>query len=436
MRTIIIGGGLTGISCAYKLQSLNKDFLIIEKENELGGLCRSVYKNGFVFDYTGHFLHFQDKNIKRFVESKLNKNILCIKRNSKIYTEVSVTKDKLIPYPFQANIDFLKPEVKKFCVEQLLFSNLSFNNIKYKNFYHWCINNFGAGISKNFLFPYNSKLWLTDLKKISYDWVEKFVPKPDIQEILENILTKKLKDYGYNINFYYPKYGGIQSLINSISKCLDNRRIIKNDKVVKIDVDKKNVYLSSGEIFSYNKLVSTIPLVDFLKISTVSQNIKSLIDKLKYTTVLCFNIALKKKTKQKTHWIYFPAKDLIFYRIGFYHNINENLVLKNCGSLYVEISVSPKKNVDEKMLYKKILYDLKKIQIISSTEDILFYDVIKIPVGYVIYDLERKFLVEKIQKYLSDRDIYSIGRYGGWKYSYMEENIKEGFDVVKKIIKL
>lgn len=40
--TIIIGGGITGVTIGRLLQKKNKNnFLIIEKENEAGGLCRS-----------------------------------------------------------------------------------------------------------------------------------------------------------------------------------------------------------------------------------------------------------------------------------------------------------------------------------------------------------------------------------------------------------
>jgi protoporphyrinogen oxidase len=290
--------------------------------------------------------------------------------------------------------------------------------------------------TKHFLQPYNEKLWNTSLKKISYDWVEKFVPKPNIEEVLTNVLTKKVKDYGYNINFYYPKFGGIQSLINSITKHLPENKIVKNVEVKSIDIKNQIVCLSNKEKIKYDKLVSTISLIDLLKISNVSFDIKNLVNKLKYTSVFCFNIALKKKPKQRVHWIYFPSEEISFYRVGFYHNINKNLVpknYKNCGSLYVEISVSPNENVDEKMLYNKVLSDLIKTEIITSQKDVLFYDILKIPVGYVIYDLERKFLVEKILKYLVNKKIYSIGRYGGWKYSYMEENIKEGFKIAEML---
>ena len=60
-KIVIAGAGLTGLSTAYHLEK-NKfdDFEIYEKENEVGGLCRSVKQDGFTFDYTGHLLHIND----------------------------------------------------------------------------------------------------------------------------------------------------------------------------------------------------------------------------------------------------------------------------------------------------------------------------------------------------------------------------------------
>jgi phytoene dehydrogenase-like protein len=55
-KIVILGAGLTGLSCAYHLR---KDYAIYERENEPGGLCRSNKKDGFVFDCTGHLLHFK-----------------------------------------------------------------------------------------------------------------------------------------------------------------------------------------------------------------------------------------------------------------------------------------------------------------------------------------------------------------------------------------
>lgn len=57
---LIIGAGVTGISYA---NFTNNDFLIIEKEKEVGGYCRTIKRNGFIWDYSGHFFHFQNPEV-------------------------------------------------------------------------------------------------------------------------------------------------------------------------------------------------------------------------------------------------------------------------------------------------------------------------------------------------------------------------------------
>ena len=57
---LIIGAGVTGISYA---NFTTNNFLIIEKEKEVGGYCRTIKRNGFVWDYSGHFFHFQNPDV-------------------------------------------------------------------------------------------------------------------------------------------------------------------------------------------------------------------------------------------------------------------------------------------------------------------------------------------------------------------------------------
>jgi protoporphyrinogen oxidase len=129
---LILGGGLTGLTVAYELEKKKIDYLVIEKEDELGGLCRTQKEKGFIFDYTGHFFHFssKQKKIQRFVFELLNNKFLKIHRNSKIYTKYSQKDNKLLPYPFQANIKFLHPHIRKECLKELLKSNLQHKSPK------------------------------------------------------------------------------------------------------------------------------------------------------------------------------------------------------------------------------------------------------------------------------------------------------------------
>ncbi len=435
MKIVIIGGGLTGLSCAYKLQQKKIDFLLIEKNKQLGGLCRSVKINNFIFDYTGHFLHFHESKIKKFVKKLLDKNLLEISRKAKIYTQYATTTNHLIPYPFQANIGFLEPKIIKECISELIKSQLKNTSVlKTKNFYSWLLNNFGSAITRYFFLPYNTKLWNYKLTEISTDWAEKFVPIPNVEQIMNNIINLTTQKFGYNTTFFYPKHGGIQSLINSIAKCVNKTNVLTQKSVEKIDYKKKVLYLSSKETVSYDVLISTIPLNNLVKITNLPNKIKFLANKLRYVAVVCFNIALKTSNMKNVHWIYFPQKEFVFYRVGFYHNINPTLVPENKASLYVEVSYPPNKIISVNSLYEDVIKGLKFAKIISSKKDILFYNVLYIPCAYVIYDFARNTVVKYIKNYLESNNIFSIGRYGAWKYSYMEENIKDAFDTIDFIL--
>jgi protoporphyrinogen oxidase len=145
---------------------------------------------------------------------------------------------------------------------------------------------FGAGITKHFMAPYNEKLWNCDLKKLTAAWTAPFVPKPDADSILKYAYEKNEKDYGYNSSFYYPADTGCGHIINGFYKQLKNS-IIKNAAVSEIDYKNKTVF-ANGRYFRYDKLISTQPLPELVKMLKNAPDavIKTAV-KLKWTSVRC-----------------------------------------------------------------------------------------------------------------------------------------------------
>ena len=62
------------MTCAMNLKN---DYLIVEKEDRPGGLCKTFYQDGFVWDYAGHFFHFVTPEIRaiRPVDVLLNRRL-------------------------------------------------------------------------------------------------------------------------------------------------------------------------------------------------------------------------------------------------------------------------------------------------------------------------------------------------------------------------
>ena len=163
VHTLILGGGLTGLSTAYHLQKLgHTDYLVAEQEKTPGGLCRSFYKNGFTFDCSGHLLHLHTVYGKNFVRSLLKNNLQRLQRNAWIYTAQA-----RVPFPFQAHLYALPGKQRQACAAGLLEKS----SCKHpKTFEQWCLSSFGKGIYQHFFRPYNTKLWGISPKALSCEW--------------------------------------------------------------------------------------------------------------------------------------------------------------------------------------------------------------------------------------------------------------------------
>ena len=113
-KIVIIGAGLTGLSAAYHLEKKGFfDYKIFEKDASPGGLCRSVYQDGFTFDYTGHLLHISDPYFQSFVNTVVGMETLnSVHRRSFVYSHNVYTH-----YPFQVNLFGLPPATIAECIE-------------------------------------------------------------------------------------------------------------------------------------------------------------------------------------------------------------------------------------------------------------------------------------------------------------------------------
>ena len=421
-NNIVIGAGISGLSFGYFSK---KPFIIFEKENTAGGLCKSIKDNGFTFDYSGHFIHIKDKKIKSLIEKLIGKKLLTVKRNSVILFD-----NKIISFPFQANLYYLTEKQKQKCIKGIK------NRKKIKiyddmPFIDWAKAMFGNGITEYFMQPYNQKLWNYNLKKLTAAWTAPFVPKPTQKSIIDSAYKQNEQKYGYNSVFYYPQKNGCQTMIDGFYKVLKNN-IITNSKVESIDLKNKKVF-SGGKYYFYDNIISTQPLKELLlSIKDLPKDIAKLVKYLECTATRCINLGIryKKFLPQKIkdiHWIYIPEKKYPFYRVGIYSNVTKSLVPKNCYSLYVEMSDT--KNCDN------VIPLLKEIGIMNNDDEVISLNVIDMKYAYVIFNKERKKILNNIFKFLKDNNIYCIGRYGSWEYSFIEKNIIDGKNLATELNK-
>src|SRR5258706_13015890 len=105
---VILGAGLTGLSAA---RHLAEPCVVLEREDEVGGLARTHVEQGFTFDCTGHLLHLRDPRVQALVATLLPDVFTRHERRALIYSKGGYTA-----YPFQANLHGLPPDVVQECV--------------------------------------------------------------------------------------------------------------------------------------------------------------------------------------------------------------------------------------------------------------------------------------------------------------------------------
>ena len=407
-NTVVIGAGLAGLSAAYHLKETGVSVRIFESSDRPGGLSSSSQKFGFTFDKTGHFLHFKEDYAKQFVSGLIGEDLLSVKRNAGI-----VINGQMIDYPFQVNFPQMNNKtVVKECEDGLKTKKEREN---YGSFKDWILGTYGEGIARHFMFPYNSKLWAYDLDGMLFAGTSSYIPD-----------TKTKKDsYGYNAEFYYPKTGGIGKIAEALAQKAG--KVEYGSEVKRIHAASKSLIVRDNIIIQYDRLISTAPMPELIKMTgDAPLNVKKAAEALKYTAVFALNLGIKRSNVSDRHWIYVPEEKYLFYRVGFYSNVSDKLCPPGTSSLYVETAYSAKDGIDEEKAAERMKKDLVASGILKSDDKIIAEERLNIPYAYVVFDHERKRNTDTIFSWLTENGISTIGRYGAWDYSAMEDAIMDG----------
>lgn len=430
---LIVGAGLAGLSTAYHLSGL--PYRLYEREQEVGGLCRSYKKDGFTFDYTGHLLHFRQAEIKALVEKLLAGKIQRHARQSFIYSHRTYTE-----YPFQVNTFGLPPEVVRECLMGFiatLTNRPAGPPPDNRSFKEWILDNLGEGMAKHFMVPFNEKLWQVSLDELTSDWVSWLVPKPELKDVINGALGIKDKAFGYNPSFLYPAGDGIKVLPESFMPGIDG--ITHGVELVEVDTKRRRAVFHDHATGGtreerYESLVSTIPVPELVRrCLDFPAPLKEAAAGLRWVSVYNVNIGIGREKVSDKHWIYFPEAEYPFYRAGFPMNFSPSLGRPGCSSMYVEMSHKPTEHQSAEQLIGLVRAGLEQAGILRPDDELVVSDVKDLHYAYVYFDRHRAKAMPAILAELERVGIYSVGRYGRWEHTSMEDAIGQGKQVAERL---
>jgi len=407
VKYLVIGAGVSGLSFVNWLAD-RSDWLCFERDAEVGGYCKTVVQDGFVWDYSGHFFHFKHPDIERYlIERMPGQRVLKVDKVSTIHHG-----DRHIDFPFQKNIHQLPHDEFLECLHDLFFRPQG----AFTDFKAMLYAKLGRGIAEKFLIPYNEKLYATDLATLDPDAMGRFFPHADIADIIRNF--RAADNTSYNASFTYPEGGAIQ-YVHALAKDLDPTRIRLGEAIVSVDMKHKIARTSKGHEVAFEHLVSAAPFPKLLEMTGLP------FDPALYTAnkVLVFNLGFDRPSQGDAHWVYFAARDLVFYRVGYYDNIFGTTRM----SLYVEIGLPADARPSEADVAEyrgRVLADLEKVGVIDGHVLVSEHSVLLDP-AYVHITKASQADVARQKNILGLAGVHSLGRYGSWTYCSIEDNIVE-----------
>ena len=424
---LIIGAGLAGLSAGYHLGS---NYTVLERNNGVGGLCRSVVDKGYTFDFAPHIFFTSSQYVNGLVDEILNSDHIRQQRRAFIYL-----KGTYIEYPFEVNLNGLPQEIIDECIE----GAQNRQKIEPRNFEEWIYSTFGAGVAKQYMVPYNEKIWKYSLDNMNIDWIAGRVPAPTVEEMVKGAEGRVKKNYGPNAFFLYPRTGGIGSIPTALAKRVRDIRLSSNVVEIKprdskcVDI----VYMKGIErkfLEAKHALVS-MPLPEIVKsIKEAPEEVVKAAEKLVYNSLVCINVGVDRPQISDKHWLYFPEKEYIFNRISFPMNLSPETTPKGRSSILVEVTYRGEKPSLEETK-EKVREGLIKAEILRDDDALDVFDAHDFNYAYVIYDLDHKKNVSIIHNYLKVNRILPIGRFGEWEYLNMDKAILSGKRAAEEEVK-
>ncbi len=414
---VIIGAGLSGLSAAYHMGG---GYKLLEREGEVGGLCRSVTTRGYTFDLAPHIFFTASQYVNGLVNELLNGDLIKQRRRAYIYT-----RGTYVEYPFEVNLHGLPQDVIDECIEGARHRP----NIQPRNFMEWIKATMGEGVAKHYMVPYNEKIWKYPLEEMSLDWVAGRVPSPSVDEMVKGAQGKVEREYGPNAYFQYPRLGGTGTIPNAFAKRVKDLTL--NSNVLEIRPNGKRLdvlYTRNGEPkrLEADRVLSSVPLPELVKmIKTAPEEVVKASEKLVYNSLACFNIGVDREAISDKHWLYFPENEYIFNRISFPMNLSPETTPRGKSSVVVEVTYRGAKP-DPEETKERVREGLIHAEILREGDELEAFDALDFKYAYVVYDLQHRGNVNLIKTYLNTIRLSSMGRFGEWEYLNMDKAILSG----------
>lgn len=447
-EVLIIGAGPAGMGASFELHKAGMHFIIIEKNNTVGGLARTLRYGEFMTDIGPHRLFTQKRYLYELLSQLLKGHLLKAKRFTRFYTH-----GKFFLYPIDiknalSNVGLYKGLTILF---DYIWQRIKKRSIHTQpdSFAEQIVLDFGRSLAEFNILRYTEKIWGMQPSRISSEWARQRIEGLSLSEVIKNALFRtKEKPRSLIEWFYYPDTGN-GLIYEKLKEEFFNKGVgemMFNTYPVKLFHNNRKVtsaVVNTGGLrqnIRLKYLISSIPITEFVGLLEpgVPDDILTSSRRLRFRSHISLFITLNRAFLFPDHWIYFPDREIPFCRIASPANFSKYMCPSGKSSVLIEFFCwygdrmwhAPK----EKLLIESIPW-LEKLWAVKR-EDIMESFLHKERYAYPVYDLNYRRNLEDIMRYLRRfENLWMIGRGGAFRYNNQDDALEMGISAAREILK-
>lgn len=464
-EVVIIGAGPAGLTAAFELSKAGRVSTVLEATDMVGGISRTVERDGWRFDLGGHRFFTKVQPVEDLWHEILpEEDFLMRPRMSRIFYD-----GKYFDYPLKASNALKNLGIWEavLCVSSYFWARIKVSvgklfgrNTPETSLQDWITNRFGKRLFDHFFKTYNEKVWGVPASKLQADWAAQRIKNMSLWNAGMNAVLETIPSWVPFVHagkstditslieeFQYPKYGPGMMWETARDKVeAAGSTVLMQQKVARIShangravsVTSKS---SSGETtFTCDEVISSMPMSSLLKAMDPPPpaNVLAAANDLRYRDFLTVALVVPESAGFPDNWIYIHSPAVVVGRIQNFGSWSPYMVKEGRTCLGLEYFVFEGDkvwNTSDEDLVALASKELQEIGLIEGGQIEAGY-VVRVPKAYPFYDERYKANVDVLREWVSTYtpNVHPVGRNGMHRYNNQDHSMYTAMLTVENIV--
>jgi protoporphyrinogen oxidase len=435
----VLGAGPAGLSAGYALARADERVVVFEAGEQVGGLARTVERDGYRFDLGGHRFFTKSDEVQRLWQEILGDELLLCSRLSRIYWH-----GRFIDYPLR-----LGDVMRKVGAVELARCSTSYavaltrRRRPPESFEEWVCARFGRRLYELFFRTYTEKVWGVPPSEIRAEWAAQRIRTLSFWRVVRNALLKDGAGVPSLIDqFYYPRLGPGQMWEAMASEIVGAGGHVRlGARVTRIEHGRGRVHTvhAGGEPVAVADAISSVPLGDVVAIMDPPppRAVLAAAERLRYRDFITVALVIRGEDLFPDNWIYVHDSEVRVGRIQNFRAWSEAMVpdrSRACVGLeYFCFEGDALWNASDDALVARATDELERIGLAAASRVETGY-VVRVPKAYPIYDAPYAGHVSTVRAWLDCLvNLQQVGRNGLHRYNNSDHSMLTALRAVDNI---